>query len=144
MSSFIILQAAMANAKKEREARERKEKEMIANGYTREFVQTNEMFCYVHIYRNLAKQKSGLMWCIISMFLMLVCTNIAILTSHYSALFFLAIFMITFFIGIKKYYNKERVSNDSKEPAAINGCVCLYTLYEPTFDWRWVKKGKRK
>jgi hypothetical protein len=144
MSSFIIIKAAM-DAEERREKEEAHDKKMREDGYVRDLVQTNKSWCYTHTFRNLNKQKSGLMWCVISMFLMLATMNITVLMNIQLiwSLSFMAWFVMTFFVGISKYYNTENITSGKKEPPVHPDCIYLKTVHDPHYDWQWVKKEKK-
>jgi hypothetical protein len=153
MSSFIIIKAAMDNARRQRErdekdAKERQklEKEMITKGYRRELVLQNPNYRYHHSYRKISKQNVGTLFIAISIAgLCSIFTTLFVLGSL-SAFWFIPIgvFIIMLIMGGNKF-NNETIdwSKEDKAPEKP-GYYHLKTSDEARYDYGWVKKESKK
>jgi len=151
-AAMIILNAARNNRERwEQEEKERKKKEeeeakqMIANGYHREYVLQNPSFRYHHTYRNIPKQNYGTLIISVSIgVLASIVTTVIVLGSLNIYLSIpVIISLITWMIGDNKFRNETTDwSADQKAPEKP-GHYHLYTEDKARHGYEWVKNKKK-
>lgn len=142
-AGFLIIQRAIHNESERIKREEAEEKEKIEQGYKRDLVMTNPSNCYEHTYRNLHKQQSGLLICLISLVGLITVINFMVMMSlQWWLVVQLFLLIIVFMIGLAKYFNTDYIDSGKNDAERREGCKYLKTTYKPNWIWTWVKKDK--
>jgi hypothetical protein len=142
-AGFIIINRAIKNAAEKIREDEKREAKLIADGYTRELVLKNPSDCYIHYFRNFRKQQHGVIFACTSLLGISIIAPVLIVFP-FTMWFWIPIITICIFllVGLSKFFNTEQVLSSSRHLINREGCFHLKTIYDPRYDYEWIKKNK--
>lgn len=148
-AAYIIIHNAMMQRKRreeeeeeERKKKEAEERKMIAKGYVKKYVLQNPHFRYRHAYRNISKEKTGLLLIALAASGLISITVTLIILQKFSVFFLIPklILIIMWFIGSDKFRNETWDWSPSEKAPNKEGHYHLRTEDKAHYAYEWVKK----
>lgn len=142
-AGFLIIHNALRREEEARKEEKRKEQLMRDKGYEKTFIKLNEGFSHTHIYRSNEKRKNGALIMVASLSLLSISFNLFMMFGKFM-LISVGIFIISFLVGLIKFFNARHLYNEKPTPPVLDGFTYLRSENDSRYGDVWIDPKTQK